>query len=160
MFVRKGTIRKNRGGSNRRSIRRPTGNNGSRKSHILDDPSSTGSGSYRLSTNDDISSRLTPTSDACATTSSSTNSFRFDEVARSRSKSPNGVYKSKDEDIIPSPVVHTVRYQSELPTKPSPARSGTNTVVVSHFISLLSRKIFIYTFITWHCLLSMYYTYL
>ena len=137
MFVRKGTVRKNRGGSNRRSIRRPTGKSGSRKSNIYDDPSSTGSGSYRLSTNDDTCSRLTPTSDACATTSSSTTSFRLDDIAQARSKSANGV--CKNEDTVSSPVVHNIRYKS-------PGRSGTNTVFVSYFISLLSKQFLIFTY--------------
>ena len=146
MFVRRGTVKKNRGGSNRRSIRRTTGNSGSRKSHILDDPFSTGSGSYRLSTNDDACSRLTPTSDACATTSSSSNSVRLDDITLARSKSANGVHRYKDGDTLSSSVVPNIRYQSETPTRPSPARSGTNTVVVCYFISLLSKQYLLFTY--------------
>lgn len=120
MFVRKGTISRKGRGSGRKSVRRPgresNGTAPPRKVTIHDDPSSTGSGSYRIP----------PSPDFCSNTS-----FRViaeDESSVREGEDGLNLKKLRTEDKY-SPAVEDRLYQNHL--RPSPARSLGNTIVVS-----------------------------
>lgn len=127
MFVRKGTVRKARGGSNRRSIRRPRrDSNGtagpSKKAVIPDDPSSSSTSRW-----------ATPSEEPDITRSASTCSLPCEEnIKESLPMTPVHCYTSDHPPVSPrvSPCTDSLRYQDEI-VKPSPSRSQATTVVVS-----------------------------
>lgn len=135
MFVRKGTVRKVRSGSNRRSARRPrrdsnsTSTGGtSRKSVVSDEPSSSS-----------IGHRLTPNGDSNTLHSTSNFSLAFEEDIKdsvSVTSAKCSMYELQNvAGVTPNTgslrhQTDTLRYQNEI-AKPSPAKSRNTTVVVS-----------------------------
>lgn len=149
MFVRKGTVRKVRSGSNRRSARRPrrdsnsTSTGGtSRKSIVSDEPSSSSIG-HRLTPNGD-SNTLRSTSnislaleeditDSVSMTSARCSMYELHNVAGVTSNPGSMRYQTD-----------TLRYQNEI-ARPSPAKSHNTTVVVSSvfvYVSILRTHAF------------------
>lgn len=143
MFVRKGTVIRKGRGSGRKSIRRPNrdanGTASPRKVTIHDDPSSTGSGSYRPPPSPEFFS---------------SNSFRMpaddkvsykqeDECLNLRQIKADDKYSSALEDKYSS-VLEDRIYQNHL--KPSPARSigvVSNTIFFTLISFLLRLDIFV-----------------
>lgn len=125
MFVRKGTLRKTRGGANRRSTRR-TGRSStdniavSRRPAAHDDAIPTGSTPHRLTSNGETN----------ATRSASQRSLTYGKAADAASAHYSAASTSATR--IPSSSLTTpVKYDA---SKLSPARSHTATIVVSHSV--------------------------
>jgi hypothetical protein len=124
MFVRTGTVRKNRGAASRRHApkhRRDSNehNVAARKSTIFEDPSSTGSAVYGLSPNGDIH----------VSRSVSLHSFTYKTELENENQSNARVEVVENESSLCNPYKSTIN-QDYLTVKPSPARSHTTTVVV------------------------------
>ena len=124
MFVRTGTVRKNRGAASRRHAQRnrrdSNEHNGvTRKSVITDDHSSTGSAVYGLSPNGDIQ----------RSRSISLNSFTYKTEVDTDHHISEKVDNEIDESNLCNPY-QNIRKQDHLTVKGSPARSHTTTVVV------------------------------
>lgn len=153
MFVRKGTVRKARGGSNRRSTRRPRrDSNGastgtSRKSVVSDEHSSSS-----------VGHRLTPNGEHEGIRSTSSFSIGYEDDIRDNGSVHSGNISVFEERQPPVKVTsyddsrvrmtsgpESVRYQSEV-AKPSPSRSQATTVVVGYlyfFIPTQTSEFFI-----------------
>lgn len=134
MFVRTGTIRKGRGGSNRRSVRRPrrdsnSANNGgtARKSVGSDEPSSSS-----------IGHRLTPNGDTNTVRSVSNLSLAYDEKVKENGSHTSRNYSMYELQNVASAASNNDSwtyqnahaYQSDV-ARPSPAKSQATAVVVS-----------------------------
>ena len=124
MFVRKGTVRKNRGAGRRQAHRHRRDSSeqsgASRKSVIVDDPSSNGSGAYGLS----------PSADHCSSRSVSMNSFTYGATLE-----PDTNVAEKDfiDNTLCNPYIHTFRKEDAI-ISTSPVHNYKLPVVVSFLL--------------------------
>jgi len=129
MFVRKGTVRKNRGGANnRRSVRRPrrdSNGTGAPKKYIASDEPSSSS----------VSRRATPNEEHAPVGCSSTIALaREEDIHTSIPMTPVKCRTNGSVTHVPS-CSNDVRYQTDI-VKPSPSKSQCTTVVVSLLLSV------------------------